>query len=610
MDNQGTYDSMSNITPEKAIHPTVDKDGIAVVSVTTSKSPEDREDKPWLMKIFLSWYMLLAHLLICIAIAVSMIFALNGYQALNGSGRRRTGNGKYVLQSSDILRLISVGLTVVDFLVSSCAGAVMWRCLFASLETDGLTLKQFNWLVSSGLPPWIRPKSRTAGAVGLALLMVIPLSFLDPLLNGALNFQASTAAGQSVPTASGNPDADFWLWNWYHLHDGDRKAAVRQAAGMAGLAWGNGNNGMTQNETEPGSTGSTGGQRRCRHVVNNDNFPVNSTIHGLTIPCILIHDISWPTTEPSDLVKSVVQNSSQVSISGDEPFSYINYPGITVVLDPLDTVLKLPFSDSLNNEHLLQEIGLEKPTYPASFAFSGVLTAIVLISRTYIHSPHYVNPFGLTDLNNNITDTSDSLFDDLVYTYLNVNLTVGVMTPGLTTYTTSQVVEGEIDPEKAEIKPGPWVQEALYMLPDVMNMVSIMNNTSLDTWQNLENYVEALIRYSYLGAWDMLQRVYDPNTATFQALMAEPRLTAEVNSAMVYGWLGVCLLLTLAAIPVFYLESRHKSSTGIDWEAALLLTDPSQVPGGEEKELTGRLRLNEVSKGLKLFELTLGEKVN
>src|SRR5665213_2187572 len=106
MDNQGTYNSTLNITPEKFIHSTVDEDGIAVLSVTTPKSPKDRKDKPWLMKIFLSWYMLFAHLLICITIAVSMIFALNGYQALDGTGRRRTGNGKYILQSSDILRLI------------------------------------------------------------------------------------------------------------------------------------------------------------------------------------------------------------------------------------------------------------------------------------------------------------------------------------------------------------------------------------------------------------------------------------------------------------------------------------------------------------------------
>jgi hypothetical protein len=97
------------------------------------------------------------------------------------------------------------------------------------------------------------------------------------------------------------------------------------------------------------------------------------------------------------------------------------------------------------------------------------------------------------------------------------------------------------------------VKQALYMLPDVMSTVAIMNTTELNTWHNLINYTETLIRYSYLGAWDMLQRNYDENSTSLTATLLEPRLQASVSRARVLAWFFVNLLFTFSGVTVFIL---------------------------------------------------------
>lgn len=102
-------------------------------------------------------------------------------------------------------------------------------------------------------------------------------------------------------------------------------------------------------------------------------------------------------------------------------------------------------------------------------------------------------------------------------------------------------------------------------------MVAIMNTTSLDTWGNLLNYTENLIRYSYQGSWDMLQRNFDPNSTS----LAYRLLT--VFHARVYRWLFVNLLLTLSVVPLVWMTTKCDRNIVIDGPLSLLLTNPTGV---------------------------------
>jgi len=407
----------------------------------------------------------------------------------------------------------------------------------------------------------------------LSLWIVLLPTIFGPVLEGSLNWQSSSEFGGTVSVAAGSPTANFASWRY--VTNGLSRAAVDRAAAFASLAW--------QNATIP--NGNT-----CRHIVNDDQLPPGSTLHNVTMPCIVIHNISWPVLDagmPIELQK-FIQDSGNLSVSGDSPLSYIDNPGVAVLFDPTNETLPLPpvLSTPINGTFVI----LATPIYPDSFMFSGNMTAIVLTSKRYFFEPHLDDPFGYSHLNNNATEgkqlsaEAGGWIPDRYYTYLNVNFTVGVTTPETSTYVTSRVVDGGTNPQALDIRAGPWVKQALYLLPDVMTAVAVMNTTSLNTWDNLFNYTEMLVRYSYLGAWDMLQRTYDNDSTNLRATLLEPRLQASVSWERVMAWYTVNLLFTLTGAAVFYLQKkidiRHLKE--IDGPAKYLeLQSPSDAEEGQ-----------------------------
>lgn len=460
-----------------------------------------------------------------------------------------------------ITSLISAAVIILNVIVTIWCSTALAQCAFAELEKPGLTIAQFNRMMTWPNIPRLKV-SGISGIVMIILLANFPQAYIAPLLEGSVNWGAAFEEVGEVTVASGNPAADYNLWGWYGVKLQDRKAAVRRAAGMANLAW----------ATTNGSADSEAPQKRCRHVINNDQLPVNSRLANVTMPCIIIHSITWPAGPEPEIVNTVADESELLSISNTTAFSFVNYPGNAVLFDQTNTTLQLPFNGGLEDDGLTRP---DPPVYPASFKFSGMMTAIVLLGKEYADAPYFVDGFGYPQPNNNFSTFSS--FYQLDFTHLEVNFTVGITTAPSSTYLSSQVVEGSAEPQAEDIVAGPWVHEALYLLPDVMSMVAIMNTTSLDTWGNLFNYTENLIRYSYQGSWDMLQRNFDPNTTTLVATIADPRVQATVSYVRVYCWLCVNLMLTLSVFPLLWLITKCDRNIVVDGPLALLLTDPTEL---------------------------------
>ena len=73
-----------------------------------------------------------------------------------------------------------------------------------------------------------------------------------------------------------------------------------------------------------------------------------------------------------------------------------------------------------------------------------------------------------------------------------------------------------------------------------------MNSTLLLIYDNIDGYVEALIRQAYLAAWDVYHDSFDSDgiQLSYTALPSTSRQLASVSFARVFGWLGICLLMT------------------------------------------------------------------
>ncbi|ORY08042.1 hypothetical protein BCR34DRAFT_489018 [Clohesyomyces aquaticus] len=552
-----------------------------------------------LTKRLLRWKDPTLHFVTCLVIALVLTLAVDGYKALDGPGSSRRNNGNFTFRSSDIISLLSAAMIVLTITAAAWSSAVLWRSAHdvwtrhyvvpkhglgpsERAEVMNKTVNEMHWIVSYKLQRWTENRFKNRQwqdlVVALALLPIIPQLISAPLLEGSLDWKSSQEFGAKASAASANPTANFARWRYYAGGEQSSSPDIKIAAGLAGTAW--------QNATAPDSPSRS---KRCRHVVNNNRFPVGSALHNATVPCIVIHSVSWPDSPAPNSIIRVFNNSKDLSLSGDDSFASVDSPGIAVLFDPTNTTLKVyPPSRQRNSSLLL------RPAYPNPLLFSGKMIAIVHISKRYLYEPQLLDPFGYSTLNNSIARGEiydfelGKVFNESVYTRLEVEFTAGVSTPESSTYISHRVVEsGPSDPIKSDIQPGPWVKEALYLMSDVMTAVAIMNNTSLNTWNDLTNYTENLIRASYQGSWDMLHARFDQNSTNLTVTLAEPRLQASVSKPRVAGWLTIHLLFALTAIPVWFLEGTDDARKNINDPTDFILYLKKEVSCNDQKDGNG-----------------------
>ncbi|KAE8446960.1 hypothetical protein EG329_011442 [Mollisiaceae sp. DMI_Dod_QoI] len=549
------------------------RDSTSLVEMQTTFEGTNRNQKETtlgrrILKFLWSGKVIFIYLACCIVLSAVMLLWIDGYKARDGN-EPRYSNGNFKFRSSDIITFLSIVTIFLDFIADRWKEAVLFKCAYIAwkeyngpeghCEKPNRMCKTWcnkgrkealDLILDWYFPRFLRPSLRYT--VALALVLIFLRMFSAPVFEGSLDWNSSSELEGTAWIASGNPTEDFSLWRYISTNLGS--AAVSQAAGMASLAW---ENGTATDETQV--------KRRCRHVLNDDQLPLGSTVHNATIPCIVIHDISWPTGPAPQIVQNITYNSAQVSVSNGNPLSSnTDIPGIGILFDPTNMTLQIP--PVLGHPNTSYYSTLSPAVYPSSFLFSGQLTAVVQLSKKYFYEPYLIDPFGLGHLNNSIPGPRSILWVDgsidpeFTYTYLVVNFTAGVTIPKTSTFVAHRVIEGgssdSPDPEATDIQSGPWVKEALYMLPDVMTTVAIMNTTGLGTWNNLFNYTENLIRYSYLGAWDTLQRAYEPNSTNLTVTLLQPRLEAFVSLTRVAVWLAMSVLFSASGISIFFLQKE------------------------------------------------------
>jgi hypothetical protein len=499
------------------------------------------------------------HLIAYLSLSIFIVTLLDGYHAVSAASPRIAKGRKFKLRVSDVTSLISSALMVIRFFVSAWTGVVIWNCVFILLERQGLTLLQINRIVSFYLPPV--PEHPETHRVVLLLLLVIPQQFISPILTGAVDWNpaleystlSQVKSGKALPSA---------LTSWYYYSWGqennynNRCSSVRVAAAFSSMVWG----------------GTSPDRHHCRHKMNSGSTPVGSVLLNATIPCIQIHSITFPHAPPENVI-SLVTNSAKndndsLSRIGDAPLSYF-FGGNAVLFNPDNRERPLPPHD---DKSLTMD-------YPTNFMQNGQMTAVVFIGGC---TPFTGGIFGLAWSENKF-EARDT---NWCYSYAVVNFTAGVATSPTSTYISNDVVEADLVDKDMKLRPGPWVQEAMYLMPDVMSMVSNMNTTVFHTWKDLENYTSKLIRYSYQASWDMLFRLYDTNITKLNVEIYEPRLKASVSRSRVFSWVAVSSLMTLSASLLVFGGWKCERKRVVDGAVAALMTDPTGLLGSDCRWLT------------------------
>ncbi|KAH8663232.1 hypothetical protein BGZ61DRAFT_367769 [Ilyonectria robusta] len=504
----------------------------------TDSSPTPTKSRP--RRLFKYWPLLLAHTAGCIGLALALVFAVNHYNAIDTSTPRYNG-GKLRLRVSDVTTLVSAGLVVIKFFTAAWGAIAVWRCAYELTQNPGAALspKQLSFMTRYKLPPWTRypfsrPKGFRSWAIALVLLFAVPQQFIAPLLSGAVNWNPSSVpADATVPVNSTDPSAtsDFWYQYLVNSYAPKRATILRLAAGLASMAWSDSST-VSQNGTSLTGNG-------CRHVVNDYGLTVNSTLANSVVPCIKFHSISWAMSAseiPTAVADLVTSNAETLSLLNDTLYQYTN-PGHAVLFNP----------DKLWDP---SQYGL-----PEATLFSGPQSLGLLIANQYTDDCKGldVNNFGDVD---KIPQYKYGWALGTCFIFANVTLSAGVTTSKVSTYVTSRVVEDQTPIDEVVLKANRWVQQSLWLLPDLMTMVSSMNSTLLPTWDNIDHYAENLIRQCYLAAWDSFHRSFDTDGTVSPATPRESRVQATVSNSRVISWLAISLLHTIGGILLISMLSR------------------------------------------------------
>lgn len=484
--------------------------------------------------------LLLMHTAGSITLALVLVYVVDGYNAGDDSTPHYV-DGKLLLRSSDVTTLISAALVFIKFFTTSWAAIATWRGAWELTHSNtGLTSKQVSFMTRYKLLPWIRspfglPSGRRNWAVAVFLLCSVPQPFIAPLLSGAVNWNPSFVAGPqtaAVSVNSTNPTASDSYWSQYtdFGYAFKRTDILRQALGLANIAW--------SDSTTVSANGTSLRGNGCRHVMNSDGLPVNSTLADIVVPCIKIQSINWAMAAaevPDAVFSQATANAWQTSVVNDTLYRYTN-PGHAILFD-------------VNN--LWYNKDYETSSFPPASKVSGPNSLALIIANQYSDCQNLTpNQFG--DVNS-YPQFKTSWALGSCFLFANVTIEAGVTTSRLSKYISPRVIEDQTPLEDATIDPNTWAQEAVWLLPDMMTSLSQMNSTLLSTWNNLDLYVESLIRQSYLAAWDSFHNNWDTGGTISLATPQQARVQAKVSHARVYSWLAISLLETVGGISLIYL---------------------------------------------------------
>jgi len=605
------------------------------------------------------WWIPIAHLAVTAAIAACMVLLLDTYEALadgNDNFWDITKREQFRLRISEVTTLVSASMVIVKILVSSWAAVAVSGCVFILLEGPGLEISALENMMRLGLPA-VWPKGGKGWAVATVLLLLFPQQFISPLVTGAVGW--STLAGHSenlsrevtsisrtnniaiprgttnftvcdLAPVSGLDDQRSAVSNsdmpppglnmhkrqnrqhcrvehvthfggvsdseWAELRDWtvfldtvvNTKLAPRQAAGLSTALW-------------PPNELQNGDRRTCRTQVAADqqSIPVGSSAYNVDLPCIVVGNITW-TADPVQGVQDLTKNASHTALT--------EYPaeGASMLFNRTSGSITDLVPQGYSPDKVVQ--------YPNASTFSGTLELLVQLyafrKDIPANSTPSCTPNGLHNMTifgslQGVPDKAIFKSDFGCYAYAIVELTAGMVNFKQADFVHSDALEGVWGSPltRADFKPDTWVRSSLLLSKDVMLDLSTSNTTKIPTWNNLDSYVETLIRQSYLGSWGVL-RSLQGNPTIFKVYLAEPRLQAAVSKIRVLAWFIISLFVPVSAL-VWYFGAQWTTDRNLvlNYTIAALLTDVSPAlndPVAKDLHLTNLSYVTRKDKSLKL----------
>jgi len=493
--------------------------------------PIHRRGESKFMRLFFRAWAPMTHCTICVILATYLLVVLDGAR-LKSEKRKSHMDvfwGDNSLRVSDVTTMVSAALVILRTVGQSFMLGMAWRAAMVLLQHDGLNLSQLNTMISYRIPTSLSGKH--TWSVAIVLLMLLPSTFISPLLSGSVDWVQGNTPDGSV---TANLPAGFGLrrflgGDWEHLSSPQNKLAVLGAAlGHAGQAW----TGVKSNKTNWG---------QHRYVAVQD-APVSTIVEDVPMPFIDIHEISWDReSEVEGWVWHKTQDPGSNSRAG------------------------LPFFFGVGNAIFFKT---RNDAYPNPYrgrarVIRDTWHLAVMVARSFDFDPREKNCVAATIERWDGTYTEFPLVTNGTWCWAlaTVSFTVGIRYFERGVYVGNRTVEALPDSKSPpKIVGDTWAKMGLYLLSDMLAMLPLMKTEDEEYGtRNLTQYVEILIRQSYLSMRGAL-RPYRPEATNLTAYYPISYLEAQVDSRRVCIWLALNLLLPISALGMLWVENGHEGS--------------------------------------------------
>ena len=567
-----------------------------------------KDDSGW-WNHFINWWILPIHLTLAALFTLIALKVLQGRAFIvAGSSYRNHNSSMIILSQADVNTLISLALTAIRTLAGCWLTLTSWRMAFISLEQNGATLNEIDYLVSFRIPPlrfWGRGKwdSRwTLLSMWAIFFLALPTQFVAAIFNGAINWIPSTGYTQldspvSITTASSVAPQ----WNAHNDWLNNRYYEVLSASGLASLA-------SPMNFVANSSTGSGYRAPSRRFIPSLVGEAVNSTLRNVTLPYFEIHSLDWITSADQINDEEMKHLKTVISEPNVAAFAY----GGHLQADD-GTKFTNPFSLGTDTARLIlvnTDIWTRAPRNNQTQNYEYPLPTVDTSQKWVI----IASQFGAN------CSTSSADFGDIsrIYQYSSPSPIsgAGCFHFARINYTAAAMIckdcrivsHGAVEASNETSHSSAWVPipdslvaNAISMIPEVLFYTKISNSSQVPTWQNLDGYTCGMIATAYQASWNALTNQWRGSPMETTVISNPyPVLIAQVNRFRIVLWFGLNAVLTVSGILLALLQKHCQHKAVRNPAIAALLLDTTALLDQDTTGLCNAVTLRKEDKSLRL----------
>ncbi|CAE6449125.1 unnamed protein product [Rhizoctonia solani] len=521
---------------------------------------------------------LIIHCILSVTIVLFVVFYISGtrFSATEHIAHVQTANGALPLPFAptqpEIVTIISSMIVLQKWALTAWVVPLCWRVAVLLMERHGLRRQDLRALVRHRLlTPHTYLASAPAFIIGTLLLSGLVANSASPILTGSIAW-----IQQNTPIHSLQPRIDPIVFeeleaevrssalNMYFDDQITRDGVVQRAPGLAGIAWGR--------ETEKGIY-----KRVSRSV---EALETNSTIENVTLPYFEVHSIEWikdeknvPNKVKSEGPDNAIFRSFDWSPSG-APYIFV---GSAIYLENLTNPTN--WSSDTIGSIMIKESRLLIFWFSSASGYRGVAQRIS--PSIYVH-------------------TAPETGDQYAFAWITFTAGAGKCRGYQCIVSSPSTIQnnGPITPE-----PHPLTFQAVHMAPAVAVSLVAHNASIPSSWNNTNEYIEALLVRSYSAAWNTL---IEDMSASYANSAYRPSLhcsVAYVNQPRVYVWLALQLSITFLSIVFLILRSRLSKLPLIeDTSLTAFYLDTTSLPESNNPHplMKGALKIQEEESWLRV----------